>query len=175
VEQRTFTRDDNSAITCPAGRTQRLITTADDGCGHATHRYTSHENDNTIQTNYNTLHLFRGLWREQCSNTEQVAISLWILSPPAVPLMCPGRKLCCWPPSLFVFFERCNRTQRTRSISPRPGTCGGLGQFSSLIRDKNDKKTFYHETPTVRNQNFYCQEFNNNELGYTVFMYLTVY
>jgi hypothetical protein len=54
----------------------------------------------------------------------------------------------------------------------------GLGQFSSLIRDKNDKKTFYHETPTVRNQNFYCQEFNAKELGYTVFMYfmyLTVY
>uniref|UniRef100_A0A2S2PWT8 Uncharacterized protein n=1 Tax=Sipha flava TaxID=143950 RepID=A0A2S2PWT8_9HEMI len=47
----------------------------------------------------------------------------------------------------------------------------GLGQFSSLIRDKNDKKTFYHETPTVRNQNFYCQEFNVKELGNTVLMY----
>jgi hypothetical protein len=47
----------------------------------------------------------------------------------------------------------------------------GLGQFSSLIRDKNDKKAFYNDTPTVRNQNFYCQEFNAKEFGYPVFMY----
>jgi hypothetical protein len=47
----------------------------------------------------------------------------------------------------------------------------GLGQFSSLIRDKNDKITFYNNTPTVRNQNFYCQEFNAKELGNPVSMY----
>jgi hypothetical protein len=52
----------------------------------------------------------------------------------------------------------------------------GLSQFSSLIRDKNDKITFYNNTPTVRNQNFYCQELNAKELDNPVsvyFMYLS--
>jgi hypothetical protein len=47
----------------------------------------------------------------------------------------------------------------------------GLGQFSLLIRDKIDKKAFYNDTPTVRNKNFYCQEFNAEEFGNPVFMY----
>jgi hypothetical protein len=53
----------------------------------------------------------------------------------------------------------------------------GLGQFSSLIRDKNDKITFYNNTPTVGNQHFYCQEFNAKEFSNPVsmyFIYLTV-
>jgi hypothetical protein len=40
-----------------------------------------------------------------------------------------------------------------------------------LIRDKNDEKAFYNDTPTVQNQNFYCQEFNAKEFGNPVFMY----
>jgi hypothetical protein len=48
----TFTRDDNNAITYPAGRTRRLITAADDGYGYATHRYASHENGNIHYNNH---------------------------------------------------------------------------------------------------------------------------